>query len=358
MEAIKLTPVSGSRKGKGPARCDHCKKDGHVVADCWEVHPEKKHKSGGQWPGNRKKPPKNAGSAELGAQLSDLTSRLDGEKLASKEMAKDNRELSQENDVLKARLTVAEEAVHATRERHTAVVGRWTAGQRLRYRDRGVLYEDFATQMWSIKVSIAFASTLYAMVFHLLPFAFPFSLALYIPTLWISCIFAMSLFVYSFYYDLCNFCAGRGNGGFFRSYVTWQYDYTGEFVHAHTDERADNNALQAIKHAPRYAHFHLRKGVLIANRLFFGSEHCDAVVSVELLTQITNPKNLDPYLSPSEARSAFQRSAAHNHSVSIDRNLVLRGSYVYQETVCMAFFHYLLLREQWKLRDFLPTLPQ
>ena len=357
MEAIELTPVSGSQKGKGPMRCNHCKKEGHAEENCWALYPDKKRQPGSQWPGNRKKPPKNAGSAELGAQLSDLTARLDGERLASKELASDKKELSQELNVLKARLVVAEEAVNATQERHAAVVNTWTAGQRLRYRDRGILWEDFATQMWSLKMALAFWVAEYAAICHLLPLAFPLLLILYIPAMWIGAIVACSLFVYSFYYDAISFSAGTGNGGFFRSYVTWQYDYTGEFVHIHLDQRADNNALQAVKHSARYAHFHLRKGVLIAGQLFFGSNHSDAVISVELLTQIMNPKNLDPYLSPSEARSAFQRSAAHNHSVSIDRNLVLRGSYVYQETVCMAYFHYLLLREQWKLRDFLPTLP-
>jgi hypothetical protein len=121
--------------------------------------------------------------------------------------------------------------------------------------------------------------------------------------------------------------------------------------------RADNNSLQNIKHNARYAEFQLSKGILVGGWLAMRSQMVSVIVSVELFTQILNPKNLDPYLSPKEARSAMQRSAAHNHSVDIDRNLVIRGSYVYQETVCLAYFHYLMLRESWKYRDFLPALP-
>lgn len=295
----------------------------------------------------------------MSAQLSDVVARLEGEKIAHKEKAKEAQEAETENEVLKARLTVAEAVVDATRARHSAAVTTWTTGQIYRYRDRGLRWEDFDTQVWAMKLWLAVFLACAGICNFALPFWWAVASALLWAILFWVCLFALPCVVlYSFYYDLQQLYASDGTGGVFRSYVTWEYKYVREFNHAHTDSRADNNALQAIKHNARYCEFQLSKGVLIFGLLSGRSETTDVIISVELFTQICNPKNLDPYLAPKEARSAMQRSAAHNHSVDIDRNLVIRGSYVYQETMCLAFFHYLLLRESWKYRDFLPTLPQ
>jgi len=356
---VPLLPVSGSAdKGKSPMKCSHCDKWGHNETNCWTKNPSKKGPAKGpgksHWPKGRKGG-ESGGQSALNAQLSELQQKHDAERAVTKEISRDNKELSQENDVLKARLTVAEQAVDAVRNRHSALVDTWARAQILRYRERGVRWSDFDSQVWAFKIWLAMFMSVWSGSWYFgtwLP-TFLWTILVYL-TLWILPV----LEGYSIYSDAVGFYRGTGNGGIFRSIVTWEYRFIRTFEHVHTDDRPDNNALQNIKHTPRYAEFLLRKGISWGWGLICAIEHQEVIVSLELYTQICNPKNLDPFLSPTEARSAFQRSAAHNHSVSIDRNLILRGSYVYQETVCLAFFAYLALRESWKKRDFLPALPK
>jgi hypothetical protein len=280
---------------------------------------------------------------------------LGGERDAAREMAKDNKEAQLENSVLKARLQAAEVTVNATRERHSRTVQDWTAGQVYTYRDHEFAWADLANQLWAVKASLGIMVSMYSWA------CLWWGLWWALLSLWavqVSFVVMCVLLAYTLCRDLYDAIWGSGAGGCFRRFVVWRYLYIQDIDHRHADDRCDNNSLQEIKHAPRYAKFLLRRGMFPGSilDLFVPHKSTFVVVSMELLVQICNPKNLDPFLAPNEARSAFQRSAAHNHSVCIDKNMIIQGSYVYQETVCLAFFHYLLLRSAWKKRDFLPAL--
>lgn len=289
----------------------------------------------------------------MNAQFSDLQAKHDAERAVSKELGRDNKELSQENEVLKARLTAADAVADAIRNRHSAIVDVWTHGQVLRYNDSGFKWSDLNTQYWALRIWFSYLVAMVSMAWGV---SWLWFLG-YTLVIWFHLFTLVPLLAYSVYYDAVGFAYGIRDGGIFRSYATWEYAFVRTFEHVHGDDRTDNNALQNIKHAPRYAEFLLKKGINFGFKTLFSLNHQYVIVSMELYVQICNPKNLDPFLTPTEARSAFQRSAAHNHTVSIDRNLIIRGSFVYQETVCLAFFAYLRLKESWKNRDFLPALP-
>lgn len=346
---------SGSDKGKQPMVCHHCGQVGHIKPNC-----PTNEKRGGK--GNHRQNGRKAAKVaqqpqqQIAAQFADLESKLGGEKMAHREAARERDDFAQENEILRARLAVAERAVDATRERHTARVAEWQANTVIRYSDeQPIILSDFKTQLKVlVAAKTAFAGATYA-ISGLQGWAWwPLYLGAWY---WCLALVVVGL-LWSIVRDYKEYRDGKGPGGVFRAFNVWEYRFDSLFDHVHDDQRTDAEALQDIKHAARYARFNLRKGLGLGKMILAPMYNKDVVVSIELFTQIATAKNIDPYLKPEEARAALQRSSAHNNTVNIDRNLILREENVKLETVSLAYLHYLKTKCEWAKRDFLPSLPQ
>jgi len=158
--------------------------------------------------------------------------------------------------------------------------------------------------------------------------------------------------------------------GMFGMRRKWKYEFIRFSGEIHQDKRTDANSVQELRHSAQYAVYKLYKsssyiGCLkffdfafwIRNYITGELPLVEVPISCELLSQIATPKNIDPYLSPSDARAAINRSATHNSTVNVDRALIFQQKQVVLETVQLAFAMYLEFRQRIRRRDFLLPLP-
>jgi len=184
--------------------------------------------------------------------------------------------------------------------------------------------------------------------------------AIFLPTYFLCVLIGLTV-------DAFLYLRGYTRGGCLAGWTSWVYHYRRDFIHDHEDRRSDSTSLQALKHGAKYREYTLEKrlgsnlpffrGLLQFYRRVFALPPTLTVVSIELFQQIATAKNLDPYLSASDARSSLQRSAANNSSVNIDRSLLLADKMITLETVSLAFALYCQYKEAIADRDFLPVLP-
>lgn len=70
--------ISHWNTSRAPKRCPHCKKSGHIVEFCWDLHPERKNMRGRNY-----KSPSNNNIAAMAAESNDLTNQNEKKRISN-----------------------------------------------------------------------------------------------------------------------------------------------------------------------------------------------------------------------------------------------------------------------------------
>lgn len=315
-------------------------------------------------------------SAALTQAVAVLSDRVGGERVAEKERAREMKEKEEEIEKLSKQLKATDAMVAALSEKSGGMEQVWQMAHvvlvkgEARHRAAFWFLLLFCAPVivlnvwfgWRWDFSVKVKDNYLAWVVLGAPLL---RTMLYGVVLLPSYAVALSIAVFV---DCVMFYRGWTRGMLFGSNFSWRYSFVRNFNHEHEDRRTDAGSLQDLKHAAKYREYSLvrrvkcniyliRELVYLAERMF-APKPTKVVVSAELVMQAATAKNLDPYLPPSEARAAIQRSVAHNSTVNIDRSLMLTDHFVQLETVSLVYAMYLQYRQKIADRDFLLTLPK
>lgn len=133
---------------------------------------------------------------------------------------------------------------------------------------------------------------------------------------------------------------------FTEKYFGDRYKFKCFVDHEHGDRRANKQALGEMKHEAIYAIIKFSSGSMIGHKRNLN-------VSMELLAQLVADFNLTD-----DAKTVFERlnyAAPRDHSVNIDRYLMLQQQYYRTDTIAVAFALWKQLRHEADDLDFLGT---
>ena len=341
--------------------------------------------SNGKPKGNHSKNGRKGGRGPgLGAALQTavavLADRVEGDRIATKERATENKEkdaeiekLTKVNKQLQAALDVAKATAGDAEVKMQAshrVVVKTTIGVR-----RSLVFLCLVMWLPGLLVGLNLMRFMEDAGIHPIwePIAFFFVFIFGLLYAFLNkFILIVSLAVLGSVLDVLFFLLGWSDGWAFSGFYRWEYRYLRGYEHIHPDGRPDATSVQELKHAAKYKEYLITRRLHVSNfliRMLIGGlvrllaskkliRDRTVLVSSELLQQIATPKNLDPYLSSTVARSAIQRSAANNCTVSIDRAMILGGKQVHLDTVNLAYAMHLEYKQKVAKLDFLPPLPK